>query len=471
MTTTFAASNSTIDAAESWAGRDIRWGEKNGILEIESQAFIDFNAFYSPITRSLHFGVAPYRLPGETQIKMFETATSWEMVSHECGHAVHNVLKSNRVLGDPGFDTWGESFGDQTEMWASLRNPQRVRNVLAETNGKLYTSNSLTRIGEAFAAITGKGTGIRDAFNDKKISDTTDEVHNRSEALSGAVYKVFTLIYDDLKSRKGLDERAALTEAGEIMGVFLTHCTDYTPENTMTLEDVGKAYLKVDKEFIVGRYKPWFVSEFTRREIFGANSVGEWTAHEAAVPDLRLPQNASDKKVEKLVQENLDRLGIGAEFGLKLQSVTSESRFGQTMVRVQLTEGRESDSPLLDNHGILTFRADGTLADYHPPVPSDGTSEMRAQSNVQVIALVTQAKQLGLDHRGGLLSIVRRPDGQLAVEARVMRNEGIYCWVEAFTMEHPEGERREVIVPTVSGNLRGVQPSGVQILTADDLEQ
>src|SRR5215510_7628632 len=206
MTTTFAASNSTIDAAESWAGRDIRWGEKNGILEIESQAFIDFNAFYSPITRSLHFGVAPYRLPGETQIKMFETATSWEMVSHECGHAVHNVLKPNRVLGDQGFDTWGESFADQTEMWASLHDQQRVRIVLAETSGNLYTSNSLTRIGEAFAAITGKGTGIRDAFNNKRISDTTTEVHDRSEVLTGAVYKVFTMIYDDLMHGQGLDQ-------------------------------------------------------------------------------------------------------------------------------------------------------------------------------------------------------------------------------------------------------------------------
>jgi hypothetical protein len=45
---------------------------------------------------------------------------------------------------------------------------------------------------------------------------------------------------------------------------------------------------------------------------------------------MRLPQNASDKRVDKLVQSNLDRLGIGPDFGLKLQSVTRDSRFGQT---------------------------------------------------------------------------------------------------------------------------------------------
>jgi hypothetical protein len=50
-----------------------------------------------------------------------------------------------------------------------------------------------------------------------------------------------------------LDQHAALTQAGEIMGAFLVYSTDYTPENSMSLEDVGKAYLKVGKEFYDGR--------------------------------------------------------------------------------------------------------------------------------------------------------------------------------------------------------------------------
>jgi len=53
----------------------------------------------------------------------------------------------------------------------------------------------------------------------------------------------------------------------------------------------------------------------------------------------------------------------------------------------------------------------------------------------------------------------------------VMRREGFTCWVEAFTLEHPEGQRRQVITPTFPGRLSGLQPSGVQILTADELNQ
>ena len=166
--------------------------------------------------------------------------------------------------------------------------------MLAESSGNLYTSNSLSRIGEAFAALIGSGTGIRDAFNDNKVSTTTDEEHERSSVLTGAVYKVFTQIYDRLKSEKGLDEQQALAQAGDIMGTFLVLSTDYTPENSMTLEDVCKAYLKVDKEIYGGRYQSLFGSEFIRRELFDANSVADWMAHEAAMPDLRLPRRVKE---------------------------------------------------------------------------------------------------------------------------------------------------------------------------------
>src|SRR5262249_27830085 len=154
-----------------------------------------------------------------------------------------------------------------------------------------------------------------------------------------------------------------------------------------------------------------------------------------------------------------------------LQGVTHDSRFGQTIVRVQLTDGRAGDAALLNNHGILTFRADGTLADYHPPLPPDGSSQVRPQFSLQALALLNRARQLGLDRRGGLLSLVLGLDRQLTVEAIVMRSQGIYCWIEAFTLQHPEGERREVIIPTVPENLRGIQPNGVEILTADDLNR
>jgi hypothetical protein len=68
-------------------------------------------------------------------------------------------------------------------------------------------------------------------------------------------------------------------------------------------------------------------------------------------------------------------------------------------------------------------------------------------SEAQVLALIDRAKQLGLDRHGVPLSIVRKPDGQLTVEARVMRGGGMNPYIEAFTLDNPGGVRREIITP------------------------
>ncbi len=469
MTTTFEAVNAAKDAAEFWSGRELAWGD-NGRLDINAHAFIDFNAFYSPTARMLFFGVVPHRLPGEptsAPVKMFETATSWEIAVHEAGHALHDMIKPNRNLTHPGLRTWLESFGDQMAMWTSLRDSDRLRKLLAETNGDLNQSNALTITGEALAALIGQGKGLRDAFHDKKVSDTSDEMHDRSEVLTGAVYKIFLKIYDGLKNEYWAEE--ALSKSGQIMGTFLTRANDYMPENEMTLEDVAKAYLKVDKEFFDSRYHAVLVEEFTRRELFDAGSVSEWLAHEAATPKLWLHPRWPDQQVERMVQANIDKLGIGPDFGLKLQGVTRINNLrrgigpGQTIVRVQLTQGRGEGATPLDNHGILVFHASGMLTDYHTPLPQSHDASLLADafSQSQALASLSQANQLRLDQRGAPLSIVRSPEGRLTVEARVMRGEGLNVWMEVFTLDNPLGERREIVIPPV--------PPDKRIRIADDL--
>ena len=248
MTTAFEAATKVKGAAEDWSGRLVDWGV-DGVLGIETAGFVDLNAFYSPSTRMLFFGVIPYRLRGTTEVKMFETATSWEMAAHEAAHAVHNALKPNVDQTDPGFNTWGESFADQMQMWTSLRDPGRVRGLLA--GPELDQSNALSRSGEVYGALVGDRPAMRDAVNDATVSTTEDEVHDRSEVLTGALYRLFVTIYNEARRRS--PERA-LEQAGATLGIFLMHTTDYTPENQMTLEDVGKAYLKARSRFI---QTPW----------------------------------------------------------------------------------------------------------------------------------------------------------------------------------------------------------------------
>ncbi|MBI1760211.1 MAG: hypothetical protein HYR56_02135 [Acidobacteria bacterium] len=467
MNTAFAAANAAKDAAEAWAGRDIAWGS-DGLLLIRPHFYIDFNAFHSRSAHGLFFGIVPYRLPGETDIKFYELASSWEIAAHESGHALHFALKPNSYGDDLGFSFWGESFGDQTALWASLRNPARVQQLLNETHGDLNQSSAATRMNEAFAALLGAGTALRDAFNDKKVSDTDEEIHHRSEVLTGAAYKIFLRIYDELKGALGAAE--AMRQAGEIMGIIQMRATDFTPENQMTLEDVGKAYLKVDKEFFGSRYHTVLVDEFMRREIFDADSVREWQAHEAALPQLYLLPSWGDEQIAQALQANQSRLGLGPNFGLQLQSVTRANSTGgparqtQIIVRLQLTEGRGPNAALLDNHGILVFRASGGLADYHSPLPDGGPSTPLAGdefAQTQAWMQLRQAYQMRLDEHGVPLALVRNADGQWTVAARVPGNAGPFEWVDVFTPEHPQGERRVVGLPPVPPDTR--LPSAIDI--------
>ncbi|MBS1791412.1 MAG: hypothetical protein JST85_27115 [Acidobacteria bacterium] len=458
MTTAYSAAYAAKEAAESWAGRYLPWGQQ-GQLHIEPQVFIDFNAFYSPSARELFFGVVPYRLKNETAVKIFETASSWEMVAHECGHALHHILKPNTHHG-LGFAYWGESFGDQTAMWTSLQDTQRVRTLLTETGGNLNQPNALSSLGESFAALVGTGTGIREAFNDDKVSDTSEEVHDRSTVLTGAAYKIFLKIYDELKPQRR--PVAALQQAGEIMGIFLTRAADYTPENEMSLEDVAKAYLKVDRELFGGHYHNLLVDEFTRREIFDANSEHDWAVHEDSLPYLYLSSQMSESDIEAMLQGNVDVLRIGQDFGLKLQSVTRDERFNQTIVRAQLTMGRGEGAIPLNNHGVFVFRADGSLADYHAPVSPYASWQSPLQSeSVQLRSLMSRAKRLGLDKHSAPLSIVRNADGQLTIESQVMRGEGLNTYMEVFSLKKPIGERREIMIPPL--------PTSKSLPIADDI--
>lgn len=454
-TTIFEAANSVRNAAEDWLGRHLSWGV-DGVLAIEAHSFYDFNAFYSPSARMIFFGVVGYRLPNTTEIKVFETATSWEMAAHEVGHAVHHPLKPNADRADLGFRTWGESFGDQMAMWTELSDLGRVRSLLGGPS--LSTSNALSRLVEVFGALTGTGQPVRDAVNDATVSTTSPEVHDRSEVLTGAAYRLFVSIYNEL-SRQGSER--ALEQAGTIMGIFLTHATDYTPENRMTLEDVGKAYLKVDAELFGGRYRGRLVNEFRRREIFDAHSVDAWLAHEASLPDLRLPFGTGQEQTAHLVAANLDLLGIGPGFGLVVQSVTRDDRSRKTIVRVQLTLGRDTGAVALDNHGVLVFRENGTLADYHAPLPAGSTS------HVEVLALLDEARRIGLDTHGVPLSIVRREDGAQSVEARILHGDGPRVWVDAFTLDAPRGERREVVSATWGSHRQAQQIERAGIVLTD----
>lgn len=423
-TTVFEAVNTSIDTVEAWSGRHLPVGY-DGQLPINSQAFVGFNAFFSPGARALFFGVVPYRLPGETEIKMFETASSWEIASHEAGHALHRELKPKIDAGDVGFRTWGESFGDQLAMFGSLADRDKAKALLREVGGDLNKSNSATRIGEVFASLVGEGTGLRDHFHNKTVENTTDEVHDRSEVLTGAVYKVFNRVYKGLRA-EGMKEVDAVQKAAETMGQLLTRVADHTPENTMSFEDVAKAYIKADREYFGGKLSGALTEEFTRRGVFDADSIKELDAREAALPKGISAGSKDPEQMKALLTASLDKLGLQG-FGLEI-NMHQVDKDGRQVVRVTLMDGDKA----LKNQGLLVFRPDGSLSEFQSPLPP-GLDRAEAQK------LLADAKKQGLDKEGHL-GLRKKAEGEgFTVTVEKFEGEGVNSQIRVFSLEKPDG--------------------------------
>jgi hypothetical protein len=123
---------------------------------------------------------------------------------------------------------------------------------------------------------------------------------------------------------------------------------------------------------------------------------------------------------------------------------------------VQLTLGRGEGATPFENHGILVFRPNGTLADYHAPLPPADPAARSSAALAQAEAQTTiaEAHARGLGQRGAPLSIVREPDGRLTAEVSVVRGEGLGAYMEVFTLDNPSGGRRETPIPPVPPDRR-----------------
>src|SRR5262249_1081763 len=155
-----------------------------------------------------------------------------------------------------------------------------------------------------------------------------------------------------------------------------------------------------------------------------------------------------------------DKLGIAPGFGLMLQGWTLDPE-GRQIVRVQLTRGRGDGAERLDNHGILVFRPDGSLMDYHDPLAPGFSPALALQR-------INQAEQLCLHLHGAPLALIQG-GGSLQIEARMLQGTGIHSYFQVFNLDHPNGVRR-AIGSSDAGELKAFLPKGAVILTAEDFQ-
>jgi hypothetical protein len=225
------------------------------------------NAYYGRAQACLRCG--DFVPAGETA--RVYTCRSFDIVSHETGHAVLDGLKPQWLLADNPPQTGGlhESFGDLTAIFLALSQLDQCEAVIAQTKAHLHDKTFLADIAEQFGLALGSTTGLRNADNDLTLSQAGTEVHAISQVFTGAVYDILADVFA-LERDPALEDCASVLHrvAGWLRGLVL-RALMAAPDTPATCADVANERLRLAFE----DGKPQAVvnairDRFAQREVF-----------------------------------------------------------------------------------------------------------------------------------------------------------------------------------------------------------
>ena len=203
----FATVRCVLEIWEHYLGRRIVWFFANGEhrqLEIIPRADTD-NAWSSE--GFLEFGYGPPAGRRRQDRSPEWLCESFDIIAHETGHL---ILKS--VIGNPTsakktleYRAHEEGAADLVALVACLHFDAVVDRVLENTQGRLFSRNMLSRLGEK-----GRRTQIRTAFNAETLSSRSIEnaeveydTHALSKPFTGGAFDVFVEIYEHYLVKHG----------------------------------------------------------------------------------------------------------------------------------------------------------------------------------------------------------------------------------------------------------------------------
>jgi hypothetical protein len=222
------------------------------------------NAFYSRSGKLLAFGFFP---KGSATIF---TCRSLDIVAHETGHAVLDGLKPNWLgAGNPPqTGALHEAFGDLTAIFVALSQLDQVEAVIAQTKSNLHNKTFLADLAEEFGLALGLPMGLRNADNDLKLSDVTNEVHALSQVFTGALYDVLADIFAFERRPALVDDAVTLHSVATYLQSLLLRAIVASPATAATFADIANQMLLIaNADGKPVEYRNFIRNRFTVREV------------------------------------------------------------------------------------------------------------------------------------------------------------------------------------------------------------
>jgi hypothetical protein len=321
-------------------GRKILWGFEGSRLIVLPHAGYGENAYYDRESKSLQLY---YFNRGDDTIY---TCLSTDIVNHEFGHAVLDGIRPyfNEAI-TPETAAFHEFVGDLTAILVAFRNNPFRAEIGIETEGNLYTENTLTNIADEFGKAVEGRPYLRSAVNDKTMKDVAgrQEPHAMSEVLTGAVFQILFRL-----SRHYIEERGHTVKqafAFTIMRIqqMAIQPLDLLPPVDATFRDYAIAMLRAEeianptdpdhyREMMFDIFvKRGILEESERDELLGVRHVFQRIANLAVFHD---PEVIASSRAEayRFLDDNRDALFIPRYADVKVadlftaQKLTREAR-------------------------------------------------------------------------------------------------------------------------------------------------
>jgi len=271
---TFAVVHQALTMCQRALGSTIRW-QWNGSTNVEPinvfpHAGETMNAFYSRTDKSLEFFF--FRQPGVPASAPFVfTCRSFDIVTHETGHAVLDSLKPTWLeAGSPNPETGAlhEAFGDILAIFLALSQLDQVEALIVQTKGNLHDKTFLSDMAEQFGLALGRDNGLRNADNDKRMSEVSNEVHDLSQVFTGGIYDVLADMFELERDIAREDEAATLLRVANYLFGLLLRAIMKAPDENATFADVVNQMISLSAaDGKPVKHRDFIRDQFVRREV------------------------------------------------------------------------------------------------------------------------------------------------------------------------------------------------------------
>src|SRR5215207_6377316 len=250
----WAIVQNALDFYESGAGlgRKILWGFEGNRLIVLPHAGYGQNAYYDRKSKSLqfyYFNPDDDREDNDRKARIY-TCLSADIVNHEFGHAVLDGIRPyfNEAIS-PETAAFHEFVGDLTALLVVFRNNAFREKLGIETEGQLYTQNTLSNIADEFGNAVEGRPYLRSAVKGRTMAslDGDQRPHLMSEVLTGAVFEILFRLSRHYIEARGHSVKAAFAFTIMRIQQMAIQPLDLLPPVDATFRDYAIAMLRAEE--------------------------------------------------------------------------------------------------------------------------------------------------------------------------------------------------------------------------------